>query len=205
MTTNVAITYINNSMNPHLPEIFLFAKNQVPTFNALKHGVAWKVMKNVGRGSSCDFVYPIETTVQAMWCGSCKTQLLNSEIGQRYSVIKDDTGIVLKHNGIASQTTAIEVNNLVQVDNGIQAAICKDGKTLMTKSGVAYNQKATFILHPKLYWGVASQIQEGQALSSAVLDTDHFFEQNLEGVTQATVTLTGNSTDGYQFTVENQG
>jgi hypothetical protein len=204
MSTDVKITYVNNSGNTDQPTIFVFTKNLVPTFDVLKDGVAWRVMPDIGKGSSSCFVYPIITTVQAMWGDCNKTRMLDATIGKRYTVLEDDTGIVLVPNGDASQPTAIEVNSLVQVDGGIKAQICKEGKVMMTKNIVAYDQKATFILHPKLYWGIASEIQEGQLISSAVLNTDNFFEQDIEGVLNATVTLTGNAKEGFQFYVENK-
>jgi hypothetical protein len=203
MATDVKITYVNQSMNPDKPIIFVFTKNLVPTFNVLTDGIAWRIMPNLGRGSSSQFVFPISTTVQAMWGGSNQTQSLSADIGKRYTVEEDNTGIVLVPNGNATQTTAIEVNSEVKVEGGIQAQLCKDGKILMTKKIVGYNQQATFVLHPKLYWGIASEIQEGQNISSAVLNTDDFFEQDIEGVTRTMVTLTGNPEEGYQFIVDN--
>jgi hypothetical protein len=203
MATDVNITYVNKSMDPDQPTIFVFAKNYIPNFDILVDGVAWKTMPNVGKGSSCEFVYPVIATVQAMWGGCCKTQALSADIGKRYSVEQDSTGIVLIANGNASQSTAIELSNNIKISGGVQAQLRKHNKVLVTKKVVAYGQKATFILHPKLYWGVASEIQEGQQISSAVLNADGFFEQDLEGVTSAVVTLTGNPMDGYQFVVDN--
>jgi hypothetical protein len=104
---------------------------------------------------------------------------------------------------LTSQPNAIEVSSQVQVAGGIQAQLLKDDKVFLQENLVAYGQKATFILEPKLYWGIASDIQEGQLINTAVLQTDAFFEQDLEGVSQATVTLTGDPASGYQFTVEN--
>ena len=73
----------------------------------------------------------------------------------------------------------------------------------MQESIVAFGQKASFIVERNLYWGVASEIQEGQMLATAVLNSDVFFEQSLEGATGATVTLTGNEWSGFQFEVTN--
>ncbi len=204
MSTEVKINYINESGNNDNPQIFVFTKNMIPTFDTLKHGVAWRVMPDIGKGSSSSFVFPIETTVQAMWGGCNKTRMIASDIGQRYTAEMDNTGIVLIPNGEANDSKAIEVNNNVHVVGGIQAQLCKDGKVMMTKNIVAHGQKATFVLHPKLYWGIASEITEGQVLSSAVLNTDHFFEQPIEGVSEVDVVLRGNAKDGYQFFIENQ-
>jgi hypothetical protein len=204
MSTEVNINYINESGNTDNPTIFVFTKNMIPTFDVLKDGVAWRVMPEIGKGSSSTFVFPILTTVQAMWGGCNRTKTIDSDIGKRYTVEEDNTGIILTQNGEASQKTAIEVNNNVHVVGGVQAQLCKDGKIMMTKNIVAYGQKATFVLHPKLYWGIASEIQEGQNISSAVLNSDQFFEQDIEGVSSVDVVLRGNAKDGYQFYIENQ-
>lgn len=203
--STINITYVNKSMNKDLPKIFIFAKNEVPTFDALKEGVAWKVIEDVGRESSCTFQFPIETQVRAAWANNtCKTKALDADIGSRYMVQSDDTGIVLAQAGNAPSTRAIDVVNDVHVSNGVSVELYKDGRLMMCKNVVGFGQKATFVLHPKLYWGVASEIQEGELLSSAVLDSEHFFEQNLEGVSNVQIALYGNAQEGYQFRIENQ-
>jgi hypothetical protein len=204
MSTNVQITYRNESGNTDNPTIFVFTKNMIPTFDVLKHGVAWRVLPNIGKGSTSEFIFPIVTSVQAMWGGCNRTRSIESNIGSRYTVEEDNTGVILTPNGDSSQNNAIEIANNVHLSGGIQAQLCKDGKVIMTKNIVAYGQKATFVLHPKLYWGIASEIQEGQFISSAVLNTDQFFEQDVEGVTSVDVVLRGNASDGYQFYIENQ-
>ena len=203
MSTNVKITYVNHSMNLDQPSVFLFAKNEIPTFDALRDGVAWRVINKVGRGSSCTFSFPISTQINASWNGGCcQTITMPASIGCKFCVTKDDTGIVLLGDGNAASTTAIDVRNDIQTPGGISVNLYKDGRIMMTKKIVAYDQKATFILHPKLYWGLASEIQEGERLSSAVLNSDSFFEQDLEGMTEVTVGLYGNAMDGYQFKVD---
>jgi PKD domain len=197
------ITFVNESGNPNPPTVFVFAKNAVPSFDEMTDGIAWRVMPDLGRGASSTFMVLPMCTVQAMWGSSNRTQSLVAEIGKRYTVEEDATGIVLAPGGSASQSNAIEVSSQVTVDGGIVAQLLNNGKLYLQETVVAYGQKATFILEPKLYWGIASDIEEGQLVGTAVLQTDVFFEQDLEGVTQATVTLTGDAPDGYRFTVEN--
>ena len=205
MSSDIEITYINKSLNKDLPTIFVFTKNESPTFDALKEGVAWRVLPDIGRASSSCFNFPIETSVGATWQDAQnKTQVLKATIGKRYCITKDDTGVVLAANGNATDNKSIDVNSEIKVPNGISAQLYKDGKLMIQKDIVAYGQKATFVLKPKLYWGVASEIQESQLLNSAVLDTDSFFEQNLEGVSKATISLNGNAEDGYNFKIESQ-
>lgn len=205
MGSDIKITYINRSLNLDHPKIFLFTQNEVPTFDCLKDGVAWRVIDKIGRGSSSTFVFPVKTEVSANWDdGACSTNRLLSEIGGRYSVEQDNTGIVLQNGGNAANDRAIDVHCNVQTPGGISVNLYKDGRIMMSEQIVAYGQKATFVMHPKLYWGMASEIQEGEQISSAVLSSDEFFEQNLEGVSEVTVSLNGNAENGYQFKIEKQ-
>ncbi|WP_420551199.1 hypothetical protein [Tenacibaculum aiptasiae] len=205
MATEIKINYTNKSMNKDLPTVFIFTKNETPTFDVLKEGVAWRTIPDIGRGSSSSFIFPIETEVGATWKdGMNKTQILPSDIGKRYTVNENDTGIVLEANGNASDTKSIDVNNNINVEDGISASLYKDNKLMLTKKIVGYGQKATFVLKPKLYWGIASEIEESQLINSAVLNTDHFFELDLEGVTEVNVSLNGNAEDGFTFKVDSQ-
>jgi hypothetical protein len=205
MATDIKITYTNKSMNKDLPTVFVFTKNETPTFDVLKEGVAWRTIPNIGRGSSSSFVFPIITEVGATWQGGMnKTQVLPSDIGKRYTVSQNDTGIVLAANGNASDTKSIDVNNNANIQDGVSASLYKDGKLMLTKKIVGYGQKATFVLKPKLYWGIASEIQESELINSAVLNTDSFFEQDLEGVTEVNISLNGNAEEGYTFMIDSQ-
>ena len=110
MSSNVNIKYVNHSMNLDQPSVFVFTKNEIPSFDALREGVAWRVINKVGRGSSCDFTFPISTEISASWNdGCCRTAMLPAVIGSRFCVAKDSTGIVLRADGNASSTTAIDV------------------------------------------------------------------------------------------------
>ncbi len=140
MSTDVQVTYVNNSMNPDNPTIFVFTKNVIPTFNALVDGFAWRVMPDIGKGASSRFVYPLVSTVRATW-GDCNaTQTIEAQIGHRYTVLEDSTGIILQHDGQASQPTAIEVNSRVQVPGGVSKATVrltgnpKDGYTFVVEN-----------------------------------------------------------------------
>ena len=127
---------------------------------------------------------------------------MEAENGMRLAVEEDDTGIVIKNAGTASQPNAIEVANLVHVKGGVRVQVFKDGSPLITKHGVAYGQKATFILHPKLYWGIASEIEEGDAIGSAVMFSDDYWKLDIESLEKVVVVLKGNAKEGYRFSVE---
>lgn len=205
MSSNIKITYTNKSMNVDLPKIFIFTQNQIPSFDVLKESVAWKVIDKIGRDSSCEFEFPIVTEVCAAWNnGTCKTKKLPVNIGENYVVKENNTGIIIEKDGNAVNTRSIDVCNEIHVQNGLSVQLYKAGRLLVAKNIVGFDQKATFVLHPKLYWGLASEIEEGQDLSSAVLNSHIFYELNLEGVSEVKVGLYGNSEEGYQFKVDEQ-
>jgi PKD repeat protein len=196
------ITFVNESGNPNPPTVFVFAKNAASPSDELTAAIAWRVMSDVGTGSSSVLIYPRTFTVRASDAWGNFTPSLAAEIGRRYQVILDPTGIVLMPSRIASQPNAIEVVSAL-IQGAIDVALYKNDKLFMLETAVVPAQKATFIVEPKLYWGISPDIEEGQVIGMAVLQTAVFFEQDLEGVTGATVTLTGNVKDGYQFVVEN--
>ncbi|WP_420551195.1 hypothetical protein [Tenacibaculum aiptasiae] len=204
-TGNVKITYVNNSMNEDMPSIFVFTQNVLPSFDALRNGVAWKVIKNIGKGSKSTFTYPYQTSIRATWEGGAnETNELLCQVGKRYSVEQNATGIVLRQDGNATSSKDIELMNNIQVKKGISAELLKGNNIIVKKNIVAYEQKATFQLAPKIYWGIASEINVSQSISSAVLDSNIFFEQDLTNVSSATVSLNGNAEIGYKFQIDHQ-
>ncbi|WP_068475044.1 hypothetical protein [Saccharicrinis aurantiacus] len=203
--SDVKITYVNNSLNEDRPSIFVFTQNELPSFDAIRDGVAWKVIKNIGRGSRSTFLFPSKTSILATWeAGANETNQLTCEIGKRYTVKKNATGILLMEDGNAISPKDIELMNNIQVKKGISAQLLKGGNVIVKKNIVAYEQKASFQLAPKIYWGIASEIKVSQSISSAVLDSVQFFEQDLANVSAATVSLNGNAEIGYHFKIDHQ-
>jgi hypothetical protein len=203
MSRDVKITYVNKTRNPDKPAIFLFAPNLVPKFDVYTQGIAWRALIRIGKGSRSEFIYPAASTVQAIWGEGHRTRSLEAEAGKRYAVQEESGGVVLVSSGKAAHAHAIEICSRVKVDGGIRAQLCKDGKVLLERKAVAYEQKATFVLRPALYWGMAMEIREGQDIGSAILYSDGFFEQDIDGVTRSTITLTGSPREGYRFVAEN--
>lgn len=160
MATDVNIKYVNNSMDPDKPTIFVFTKNQVPTFKAA--------------------------------------------VGKKYEVEEDDDNITIKETGPASKPTAFEIDSRIKV-RGVRERIGRDrdGTPLIEKDVVANDQKAASTQPPKISWGTAQDISEGEALSSAALNSGGFWVQDIEGVNEAVVTLEGNPKEGYTFNVKN--
>lgn len=206
ITEQTKISYINNSANKTLPQVFIFAQNETPGFDSLKDGVAWKVIKDIGRGSRSTFYYDSEYHIQAAWNQNAnKTEQIPAKIGGKYQVVKDTTGIVLKANGEASDSSIIEVVNDIEVLDGVSAQYCNSGHVILEKSQVGHRQSAIFRPSKKIYFGLASQITKGENLQSAVINSTNFFELDLTGVSYIEVSLNGNASNGYHFQVEGGG
>ncbi|MCP4154511.1 MAG: hypothetical protein GY757_42695 [bacterium] len=203
MSTDVKITFVNKSSNPDKPIIFVFAKNHITPFDVYVHGVAWRTLPDIAKGATASFVYSAKAHVQIMCGESVTSPMVEAEIGSRYKVEQDETGLVLTTAGKASKPNSIEVANNACVDNGIRAQIVKDGSPLLEKNFIAYGHKATFILQPRLYWGIATEIEAGQAIGTGVLTSSEFWEQDIENISKATVKLVGNPKEGYSFHLDN--
>lgn len=203
LTRETKICYINKSANKDLPQVFVFAQNGTSNFNNIQEGVAWKVIKNIGRGSRSTFYYSNQYSVQASWDnGANTTAQIPAKAGDKYHIIRDTTGIVLKPDGDAADAKTIEVVNAVEVSNGVKAQYCKNGNVILEKSQVGYGQSAIFIPSNKIYFGLASEITEGSSLQSAVINSAKFFELDLTGLSNVTISLNGNAENGYRFQLE---
>lgn len=213
MTTDVDITFINRTRNPVKPSVAVFVQNIAPgPGHSGRPGrspgvLAWRVMEKIGYLSSSRFVFPSQSTVRGLWGNGYSTGQIEAEPGSRYDIAGNETGIVIAPGGRSIKQNAIEVRNGIKVDNGVRVQLCKSGKPLLEKQ-VAYDQKATFMIQPEpylqpvLYWGLAERIREGQWVGEAVFVSDDFFQMDIDGITKATVALTGNTRDGYSFRVE---
>lgn len=199
MSTDVNITYVNNSLSSDNSTIFVFSKNAHPTIDAVQ-GVAWRTMPQLKKGESHTFTYHAQTTVRVVTQdSSVSTSWLDAVTGKCYEIKEDDGNLLLQENGSAQKPDSIEVVDKTASGRTYVAELAKDGKVLMSRDITKKNNKAIFVLQGKLYWGITSDIQEGEKLGHLAGDADSFFEQDIEGVSNATVTLTGNPQEGYRF------
>ena len=204
MTNQIEITFINRTRsNPNPSTIIVCVHNDIPQFEVSQHGIVWQAIKRVGYQSSYQFNFQIQTHIQAAWHDGARTQILAAELGQAYQIHDDTTGIILSPQGIAHHANTIELHNRIKTPNGIQAHLYKGNKIILSQANIAYNQKATFKLKPRLYWGIALDAELGQAMHSVFLSSDHFFSHDIEDSQKITVTLTGDLKNGYQFDAQN--
>lgn len=202
MSTDVNITYVNNVEGSISPTIYVFGFRPDISGGKINPLDAWRVLENIGRGSSSVFTYPIETSVRAMWEGTTHeenyTQALAAEPGQKFAVVEDDTGIILKSDGSASSPTQFEIANNVTVESGITAQILKDGLPLVQKRHVDEGQQASFVLFPKIWWVASETRNQGTVVETI---TSEPFETDLTGLESIKISLTFSSDKGFEFTI----
>ena len=185
---DIEITFINNSNDMNNSNVVIFQKNVATNFESTT--IAWTVIKNCGRNWSHKFLYPMQFDVAA---ADSYGNLSNKPVavnGQKWSVARSNSGDVLQlDTAPSSNSNEVEIQNDLRTGS-IDAQIYKDGKLLATKTGVSPGEKAIFEFLPKIYVGVASQIEEGDTMNSAIL-TEMNQEFSLLGLSSANLIMTG--------------
>ena len=200
---DIQLNFIDNSNDANNSDIVFFQKNVATTFDEL--AVAWKVIKNCGRGCNHPFAFPMEMWVSAADSYGNYTPRLRAENGQLFHVTLTSSGNELSYKGPAPTAREVQVQNDLDI-GAIAANIYKDGKLLATKTSIAPAQKAVFEFKPTLWVGVVSQVEEGAIMNSAIISSINT-ELSLLGVASADIVLTGGgpgeNSMPFQFTLEN--
>ena len=187
-TGNVELTFINQSNDMNNSSVVIFQKNVATDYEEV--AVAWRVIRNCGRGWSHKFNYPFDFYVGAGDSYGNLAPQLSAEYGQKWDVVRTASGDTLQLDSTpASSMNEVEIKNSLMTGS-IDAQIYKDGKLLLTKTGVSPAQKAVFSFKPTIWVGVASQIEEGEIMNSAIL-SDINTEISLLGITKANLIMTG--------------
>ncbi len=184
---DIQLNLINRSNDTNNSQIVIFQKNVSTNFEEM--AVAWRVVKNLGQGWNHPFTYPFSMAVGASDSfGNHSPQIL-AEYGQAYTMKMTASGDSLAYSGPAASNAEVEILNNLQA-GAINANIYKDGHLLATRTNVSPGQKAVFQFKPTLWVGVASQIDQGQIMNSAILSTVNT-EFSLLGIASADIVMTG--------------
>jgi hypothetical protein len=200
----IKLNFINRSADTNNSSVVIFQQNVAENFGDL--AVAWTVIENCGRLDNHPFIYPMNFMVAAGDSYGNFTPQLPAYEGDAFDMIKSPSGDVLQVSATsATSSTEVELRNNL-VTGAIDANCYRAGKLLATKTGLVPGQKAVFEFHPTIYIGVASQIEEGDIMSSAIISQINT-EINLFGITSADIVMTGGgsgpSATAFKFTLEN--
>ena len=89
----------------------------------------------------------------------------------------------------ASSPTEVEVRNSLS-QGAISANIYRNGLLLAQKTNISPAQKAVFEFKPRIFIGAVSQIEQGQVLNSAILQSVNT-ELDLLAISSADIVITG--------------
>ncbi|MDC0684918.1 hypothetical protein [Sorangium atrum] len=200
---DIQLNFINDSNDTNNSRIVIFQKNVGTDFDELS--VAWKVIRYCGQGDNHPFVFPMEMAVCASDSYGNYTPQLLAQNGQLFTMTCTASGDSLSEAGYGTSTREVQVLNGLQ-KGAINASIYRGGKLLALKTSIAPQQKAVFQFKPTIWIGVASQVEEGQVMNSAIISSVNT-ELSLLGLVKADIVLTGGGpgTDSrpFQFNLEN--
>lgn len=200
---DIKLNLINRSNDANNSQIVIFQKNGAEGADA--PAVAWQVIQNLGPGENHPFKYAMDLTISVGDGWGNYTPQLQAQNGQRFIMAQTASGDTLSLQGAAASAVEIECRNDLQ-QGAISVGLYNSGKLLLQKTSVAPGQTAVFALHPTLFIGVISQMEEGEVMDSAIMSNVNT-ELSLLGIASADIVMTGggpgtNATP-FRFTLEN--
>ena len=183
----IELNFINHSNDVNNSEVIIFAKNEATNFDELS--IAWTVIKYCGQGDNHPFTYPMGQTIGASDSWGNYTAQLNAPLGQQFAVKLTTSGDQLVPQGPARSPQEIQLLNALP-KGAVNANIYKDGKLFASRTGIAPQQVAVFQFKPTIWIGVASQIEQGSVINSAIISEINT-EISLLGIVSADIVMTG--------------
>lgn len=205
---NIHLQFINRSNDCGNSEVVLFQRNVIPDFDEL--AIAWKVIRFCGRDCIHPFVYSTVIEIALGDEHGNYSPRATAQDGERFVVGVHPTGRARlaadpAPAGGADNSADIQVVNRMP-RGAVNVNAFNAGKLIAAKWAVAPAQKAVFRFTPVLWIGAASQVQEGRALSSAVLSSENTMLA-LSGIAAADIVMTGGGSGAdaqpFGFALEN--
>ena len=199
--SDIKLNFINESNDVNNREIVIFQKNVAESFDEIT--VAWKVIKNCATGWEHPFQFPMQMSIEAnnSWGDEIISSLQTIEEGQSFAVKSGQSGDALEYIEQSESQTGVELQNNLG-SGSLDARIYRGGKLLAHKKEISPSQKAVFEFKPILYIGVVSQVEEGQALDPAIMNSINN-ELSIQGLSSADIVMTGGGKDPFNFELKN--
>jgi len=201
---DIKLRLVNHSNDVNKSEVVIYQKNQLTTMASL--AVAWKVIRYCGRDCYHPFVYPDSYEVAVTDSYGNFSPRMPAQNGLLLKLVCTPTGSRrLLRAGSASASNELDVLN--DMSNGsVDVCVFKDGRIVGIKTTVTPGQKAVFQYQPALWITVASQVIQGEVISSAVMN-NITTEFSLIGIASADIVMTGGGpgegSTPYEFNLEN--
>ena len=200
---NIKLNFINNSKDESNSEIVIFQKNLATDFYDLP--VAWQVIRYCRPGDSHAFIFPKAMQIGVSDSYGNFTQQLPAHSGQLFHMVLTPSGNLLEPVGSSTCSEVVEVRNALS-KGAFNVGIYKDDKLLAFKTTIVPHQKVAFVFNHTLWIGVATHIEQGQVMDSAMLSSVNT-ELDLLGIASADIVMTGGGPGGdatpFNFNLEN--
>lgn len=184
----VKLRLFNYSWDVTDSDIIIFQKNVVETLEEI--AFAWRVIKRLGFQCSHSFTYSHEFEVGVRDAWGNDTPNFLAAPGQRWEMLRDYSGNELRLSHCpATSYRETEIYNSLD-EGSITARIYRDGLLVTEKANVSPGMKAVFRFEPRIYIGIASQVDEGDVVDAAVL-SDVNTSINLSGLRSADIIMSG--------------
>lgn len=198
------LNFVNFSHDFNNSKIIIFQKNVATSPDEL--AIVWKTIENCGVGSSHPFDCPWDITINAIDSYGNHTKKLLAAPGQAFELKLGHSGYVLipSHTPAASSQDIEILNTLAR--GSIYAGVYRSNRLIALKHNIVPKEKAVFRFNPSIWIGVASDIQQGQEMSSAILSSVNT-EIPLLGIAEADIEMRGGGAGSnsypYSFTLTN--
>ncbi|QRN99117.1 hypothetical protein JRI60_08895 [Archangium violaceum] len=204
MSQVVSLKLYNQSNDKNNSQIVIFQKNVATDFDELS--IAWRVIQNLGRGNYHPFTYSLALDVSANDSWNNFTPTFDASPGELWDMSLTSSGNELQlSTSPATSPEEVQVRNALP-QGAIDANVFRDNLLLATKTSIAPGQKAVFKFKPTIFIGVASQIQQGKVMDSAII-SDINTEISLLGIKSADIVMSGGgpgtSSTPFHFTLQN--
>lgn len=199
----INLNFINQSNDLNNSQIVIFQKNVATDFDEL--AVAWKVIQYCGQGDNHPFVFPMSMYVGASDSYGNFTPQMKAQNGELFKMALTASGDQLVAGGGGTSPNEVQLLNALP-KGAINASIYKDGKLLAIKTSIAPQQKAVFQFKPSIWIGVASQVEQGEVMNSAIISSVNT-EISLLGIASADIVMTGGgpgpNSQSFAFNLDN--
>ena len=201
---DIKLRFVNHSSDGNKSEVVIYQKNLTTSMDSL--AVAWKVIRYCGRDCYHPFAYPAGYEVCVADDYGNFSPRVPAENGQLLKLMRTPTGSRrLLRAGPAGAANELDVLNGLDL-GAVDVCVFKAGRLVGVKTAVTPGQKAVFQYWPTLWIGVASQVVQGMAISSAVMSNANT-ELSLIGIASADIVMSGGGpgegATPYEFNFEN--
>lgn len=184
----IKLNFINKSKDTNNSSVVVFQKNVAESFDEI--AVAWKIIEHCGRLDNHPFTFSLDFKVSCEDSYGNFTPAKVAYNGQSYEMVKDSSGHILKLSDTpATNPNEVEIKNSMET-GAINGDIIRDGRIISTKTNIAPGQKAVFQFQPTIWIGTISQVEEGEVMNSAIIQTVNR-ELPLYGISSADIVMTG--------------